>query len=825
MAGRHLAGMLSPGSGKRLPEESGQLPTIKLGSCNNASKSVHANSAWHDVFDMCKKGFTTKMHDMGEDILRAVRTEFANFSSSLHTELADKFEARQRGVEESMGQIARRIDELHATMESDTNEFKGCLGELRSSGQASARLHQSIAETLEIMRGSIDEVHVRFQAQDEQLQKLVEQQDAVASTLTCTTRSQEALFLSSEQLAKELVSLSEQFKQESAQLSTEIREDLARQLEELALLREAPNEVDLTEVTVESKRTQKVIDSNIRMVLNEIGKIQQALHVDFVQLEDKMREENNRKSFVVHGGSRRFSSMDAAGLVPKVSKKRLREFWTQTDSHGTMETSIQTDTRQFGKTPKTKNKLFHQVIRQSTTRSLEQGGAPGMGRIPLAFLHDEQMLKSKARESLVKPQFNVIDHYKTEGRFQQIAKSAIFEYSTLVVICFHALWLAIETDNNNAWTWIDAEIQFQVVDNFICLYFSVELFIRFMAFVEKMDCLKDRWFIFDSILLTLMVIEAYIFPLAVVLAGLQAQDVTSLDWMRLLKIVKLLRLSRMAKLLRVLPELMIIVKGIGFAARSVLVFFLLWMIIIYPFSLLLRQLTAGSSVGERYFRSVPDSMGSLLLHGILPNQAAMIQEMGDDQPFLYIILLMFYLLASVTILYMLVGVLVDVMGVVSKREQERFTVSYLSSWLRNAMEQMGYNADDTEITQVMLENMLLEPSVTMVLVEIGVDVLGLIESVPVVYDDMRARAATMTLGSLIDLFLSMRGSNTATVKDVREQLRVTQTVIHSVVTATGEKIRNTLAVIQADVKSLQEEALRRDQDGSDAGSEWANTND
>ena len=57
-----------------------------------------------------------------------------------------------------------------------------------------------------------------------------------------------------------------------------------------------------------------------------------------------------------------------------------------------------------------------------------------------------------------------------------------------------------------------------------------------------------------------------------------------------------MRLTRLTRLLRSFPELMIIVKGLTFAARSVCVFSLLWAIITYAFAIILRQLTEGRAV-------------------------------------------------------------------------------------------------------------------------------------------------------------------------------------------------------------------------------------
>eukprot|EP00930_Biecheleria_cincta_P029559 TRINITY_DN20542_c0_g1_i2.p1 TRINITY_DN20542_c0_g1~~TRINITY_DN20542_c0_g1_i2.p1 ORF type:complete len:820 (+),score=197.95 TRINITY_DN20542_c0_g1_i2:44-2503(+) len=813
MARRHLAGMIRPASGKKLPEEAEQVATIKLAN-SGSSKSINANSAWHDVFEMCKKGFQTKMHSMGEDILQDVRTEVTNSNSMFRLELTDMLEARQKQVDGSIRQILQKVDELQMTIAKDASEtdLDAVLQEVHSLDRASSQANQSVAETLETIKGSIQEVYVRFELEDEHLQKLVERQDVVEALLIGISRTQEALPSFPERLADEVAALKEQIRRECEQLGATIRQDLSQQLEERVQLTE-DNEVDLSEVIKESKRTQKTVDNNMRMLLNEIGKIQQALHLDFVQLEEKVKEDMRKQSFSgPEGAFLRRSSIDSAGFAAKVSKRRFREIWAQTDClNETVEAATQTDAVKTEKKVKRKNVV-------TATRSQKKGGSDdederGRNKIgsagTSAFLHDAEALKAKARAALVKPQYNLFDHYKTEGCFQGIAKSSYFDNLTLVVVCINALWLAVEADNSDASMWIYAEIQFKVAEHLFCAYFIVELFIRFVAFAEKRSCLRDKWFLFDSSLLVLMVV-----------AGLEIQDAASLDWLRLVRIVKILRLSRMAKLLRALPELMIIVKGIGFAARSVIVFFVLWIIIIYPFSVLLRQLTAGNEVGEKYFRSVPDSMSTLFLHGIVPNQAAMIQEMGNEHPILYLLLLVFYLLASVTIMYMLVGVLVDVMGVISKTEQEGMTVSYVSSQLRAEMANLDYNADETELTQLMLQKLLVEPAIAMVLGDIGVDVLGLLESLDVIYEDMHTRGETMTFETLIELVLSMRGSNMATVKDVREQLRVMKAIIHDTTSISTKNIREDLAMISANVRFLQEEALKRDQDDSDAASDW-----
>merc|ERR1712139_754129 len=100
--------------------------------------------------------------------------------------------------------------------------------------------------------------------------------------------------------------------------------------------------------------------------------------------------------------------------------------------------------------------------------------------------------------------------YKDTGVWQYIAKSSLFGNVTLAVIGTNALWLAVDTDMNDSTILLDAHPVFQVVENMFCTYFFFELLVRFMAFKWKRNCLKDPWFVFDSSLVLLMVLETWV---------------------------------------------------------------------------------------------------------------------------------------------------------------------------------------------------------------------------------------------------------------------------------------------------------------------------
>merc|ERR1711879_498385 len=86
--------------------------------------------------------------------------------------------------------------------------------------------------------------------------------------------------------------------------------------------------------------------------------------------------------------------------------------------------------------------------------------------------------------------------------------------------------------------------------------------------------------------------------------------------LRIARLLRLSRMARMARLLRAMPELMILIKGMMAACRSVLFTLLLLIILMYIFGIMFRQLVPLDSIaGGKYFPSVGASMFSLLIHG------------------------------------------------------------------------------------------------------------------------------------------------------------------------------------------------------------------
>eukprot|EP00929_Paragymnodinium_shiwhaense_P108048 TRINITY_DN7437_c1_g1_i1.p1 TRINITY_DN7437_c1_g1~~TRINITY_DN7437_c1_g1_i1.p1 ORF type:complete len:598 (+),score=184.32 TRINITY_DN7437_c1_g1_i1:87-1880(+) len=423
---------------------------------------------------------------------------------------------------------------------------------------------------------------------------------------------------------------------------------------------------------------------------------------------------------------------------------------------------------------------------------------------------DANDMKAKLREKIDKPVYDVSQYYwpKTEGATQEdidakrhvdskcrdIATNPIFENTTLFVISLNALWLAIDTDNNKADTLANADAIFIVVENFFCFYFTFEWAVRFGAFKWKPDGLRDAWFVFDSILVMFMVGETWIMFIYMKAAG-GGESLGNTSLLKLLKLLRLSRMARMARLLRSMPELLILIKGMVAAVRSVFFTLLLLVLLVYVFGIYFRQMTRGFKVGELYFDSISGSMHALLTYGVFCDSVTGIVADFEAETNAYHLLLPYYLfmlLGSFTVMNMLIGVLCEVVSAVASTEQEELTIGYMKEKLLDIIVQ--YEKDEwkkaaeagRKVKEVPLDTTqdkekfmavyqihqdkfmkLLELEATaQLLTEVEVDAVGLVDIVDTLFKEADGSPKILSFGDLVSVMLDQRSTNTATVKDL-----------------------------------------------------------
>jgi len=560
--------------------------------------------------------------------------------------------------------------------------------------------------------------------------------------------------------------------------------------------------------------THRSVNADVGVVLGEIGRIQKAMHMDYVK--------------------------DLSGYAVRTGT-RYREQALQTDPPNMGESAAQTvkvalndEGAQTVETGEPKVEGFMNILpvkkkkhrRHSSHRKPPKPIPPRNLQVKKTkvFGADADAMKAKARQALMRPQFNVLNLYKRTGWMQHIARSQVFENVTFAVIFLNAVWIAIDMDLNEATLITEANPIFYLVENLFCTYFTLEVLIRFLAFEKKRSCFLDYWFLFDSCLVILMVLETWV--IMIVMAALDSGGsvdfLGNLSILRMVRLIKLARMARLARLLRAIPELVVLIKGILVAARSVFLVFLLWLIIIYFYAMVFRQITDGEDVGRQYFETVPDAMNTLLLNCILPETAAIVHDMSGEMPVLWPVILSFILLTSLTIANMLVGVLVRVVSAISETEKESMLVSSLVYEIKVAFYHLNRDPHKS-ISKEEFEALLVEPEIAIVIKNAGVDVVTLLDMSEMVFENMQSNhhKDSLDFEDFIDLVLSMRGTNPATVKDVKEHLKVVKTIMLESSTSLMTKMDNEFSQIQnlmaeqmsdlrADLASDSEEGMSDD---------------
>jgi len=238
-------------------------------------------------------------------------------------------------------------------------------------------------------------------------------------------------------------------------------------------------------------------------------------------------------------------------------------------------------------------------------------------------------------------------------------------------------------------------------------------------------------------------------------------------------------MARVARLLRSWPELTILLKGISIAARSVLSTLCLLLVLVYVFAMAFRQLTNNTAVGHKYFRSVPFGMKVLLLKSALPDGEEIVNALGNENVFYAFVGVAFMGLSGLTIMNMLIGVLCEVIGVVSAVEKEAMQVNFVKSELLHALKENHIRVDeDLIISKQDFHTMLTNPAFAKSMKEVGVDPLGLLDVCDFIFSGecQSVRKSQLKQGlrfhELIELMLDLGGGNACRVKDVIDLRKV-----------------------------------------------------
>jgi len=352
------------------------------------------------------------------------------------------------------------------------------------------------------------------------------------------------------------------------------------------------------------------------------------------------------------------------------------------------------------------------------------------------FRHYQQV-KEEIHNGLSKRDYTVAQFYTQEGVCSAIAKSSCFLGLSMGAVVLNAIWIIIDADRDSGLGVSTVPKHVKVLDNLFCAFFTLELLVRFGAFQWKRNCLKDRWFCFDAALVTLMVVETWALPLYIHIVHGDGDRSAGRELviLRVAKLLRLSRIGRIAQLLHAMPEVLMLLKGIVAALRSVMVTVILLFALLLLFGVIFRTQASGDHELAEIFPSVATSMWLLLLHGtFMDSPGSLLNRVGKLSPALAATLLAFIFFSSFTVLNLLIGVLCDVVSGVAVAEKEQSAVNYLRSTLLDILECHDQNGDSA-IQKDEFKLLMRNPEVHITLTRFGVDVADLISLEDLLFED------------------------------------------------------------------------------------------
>jgi len=382
---------------------------------------------------------------------------------------------------------------------------------------------------------------------------------------------------------------------------------------------------------------------------------------------------------------------------------------------------------------------------------------------------DPKETKKRIKENMCRPQYDVRNYYRTTGIVQQIARSSWFENMTMAVIAFNAIWIAVDLDYNKEEVLSDAHPVFIVAENFFCAYFSWEWLVRLLAFSRKRNCLRDVWFVFDTILLSGMVLETWVVVLIFLASGAESggSGMGNASMLRMLRLMRLTRMARMVRLMRAMPELVILVKALVAAIRSVLFTLVLLFLLTYVFAILFRNITDGTDIGDHFFNSIPRSFHRLILDGILIDGTG--DVLADANIAITLLFYMFILFGGVTVMNMLIGVLCEVVSEVATQEHDQLDLCFVRDALVRLVERYRKNGEaEVSITKEEFVELLHNPDAAGALEEVQVDIYELVDVIDTLFAADDGTARILTFPDLVEIMMDHRDTKALTIKDVTD---------------------------------------------------------
>mmetsp|Transcript_91232 Transcript_91232/g.257661 ORF Transcript_91232/g.257661 Transcript_91232/m.257661 type:complete len:227 (-) Transcript_91232:135-815(-) len=206
---------------------------------------------------------------------------------------------------------------------------------------------------------------------------------------------------------------------------------------------------------------------------------------------------------------------------------------------------------------------------------------------------------------------------------------------------------------------------------------------------------------------------------------------------------------------------MILLRGLLTALRSTISTFVLMFLIVYVFAILFTQLLGDSPAGKGRFEKVPMSMDYLMRQAFFSSQSDLIVDMLAQHWAYYVSIIVYLLVASMTIMNMLIGVICDSMTSLAEEEGEDMLLETVHGHIEKLLPELDADADGL-VSENEFKKMLELPLVVRSFHEVGVDVVAMVDFADFIFADK----TSLTIAEFTETVLRFRGSNQATVKDI-----------------------------------------------------------
>lgn len=358
------------------------------------------------------------------------------------------------------------------------------------------------------------------------------------------------------------------------------------------------------------------------------------------------------------------------------------------------------------------------------------------------------------------------DNIAEGGIFAAIARHPYFEYVTSGVIACNTVWLSIDTDYNTFDILCQAPLIFQIVNNLFCTYFVFEIAVRYLAARDKYELFADWHFDFDLLLVCSMMWECWIEVALYKLFKHSAEgNMRSCMILRIFRLFRLSRLLRTSRVIHSMPELMIIVKGIVKAMRSVVSIMIALGVIIYVVGIMFVQLLNGSEVAKSRFETVPMALNFLMLQAVCGIDADVVNDLLDAGWLYYLLFLLFVLVANLTIMNMLTGAVVDVVTSVGDGEREKAKEKHIDLALDVIAEKVDWDGDGF-VDRQQLEEVLQDRATLLDIKHLEIDLVAFVAFIRFVLPDQGT--GQLQVSDFCQILRLFMGNKPCGVKDVVE---------------------------------------------------------